>query len=121
MCYNLKLFAQIYIRFKLPDKVASSAQLYGVKFVTTEKIKFAVSRLNNGKQFRTLIPSQKKTRQKHAPYIATDKTLGKWLAIAIHALYSVAYLGYGSHGSCHGRRLDRGAKKAKTFNRKLFQ
>ena len=34
---------------------------------------------------------------------------------------TVVYLGYGSHGSCHGRRLDRGAKKAKSFNRKMFQ
>ena len=31
--------------------------------------------------------SQKKARQKHGPYIVTDKTLGKCRAIAIRALY----------------------------------
>ena len=32
---------------------------------------------------------------------------------------AVAYLGYDSHGLCHGRRLDRGAKRAKSFNLNL--
>ena len=58
---NLKLFAQTCDRFELPDRAASSAlssaSLRNYELVAPEKTKSAVSCLNNGKHFRTLIVS----------------------------------------------------------------
>jgi len=35
-----------------------------------------------------------------------------WCESGLSSAWSVAYLGYGRHGSCHGRHLDGGAKIA---------